>query len=224
MQVLSHFVRYWVGLAAPETQTTAAERACLRRHARGCRRVAEIGVWHGVTTAELLRVMAPDGTLLAVDPFPTGRLGVSLQQPIARREVRRVGGAKVRWLRTTGAAAAAELRAAGEPPLDLVFIDGDHSYAGLAEDWAGWAPLVAPGGAVALHDSRSSESRRIDTAGSAVFTREVILVDPAFELVDQVDTLTVVRRRAVGASTGGAERELSSRRAAGVGPREAEPS
>ena len=76
--VVNHFARWFIGLAGPETQATIAERDCLCRHATACRRVVEIGVWHGVTTCRLRGQMAADGILYAVDPYPVGRLGVSL--------------------------------------------------------------------------------------------------------------------------------------------------
>ena len=37
-------------------------------------------------------------------------------------------------------------------PLDFLFIDGDHSYEGVARDFELYAPLVRPGGLIALHD------------------------------------------------------------------------
>jgi cephalosporin hydroxylase len=37
-------------------------------------------------------------------------------------------------------------------PLDLLFIDGDHSYAGVKQDFDMYSPLVRPGGVIALHD------------------------------------------------------------------------
>jgi predicted O-methyltransferase YrrM len=80
----------------------------------------------------------------------------------------------------------------------LIFIDGDHSYEGLASDWFAWKPLVAPGGIVCLHDSRSTAARDIRAAGSVRATNEIVLKDPDFELIDQVDSLTVVRRRTSG--------------------------
>jgi predicted O-methyltransferase YrrM len=192
VSVLRHYLLWSVGLAGPTTQTTDAERACLARHAAGRKRLAEIGVWHGLTTGVLRRAMDPGGVLFAVDPYPVGRLGVSLPRRIARREVGRVAGGRVEWLRATGADAAR--RVAG--PIDFVFIDGDHSYDGLRADWEGWAPLVAPGGVVALHDSRSSADRDLAGAGSARFAAEVIARDGRFEPVEVVDTLTVLRRRA----------------------------
>ena len=195
MRVLTHFVLWSLGLARAETQTTDAERDCLARHAAGRKRLVEVGVWHGVTTRRLRTAMAPDGVLFAVDPYPAGRLGFSAQRLIARREVAAAANGSVCWLRTTGVQAARDPAVAEGGPVDFVFIDGDHSYEGLRGDWEAWGPFVAPGGIVALHDSRSSATRRIDDAGSAAFTREVIRHDPRFEPVEAVDTLTVLRRR-----------------------------
>jgi hypothetical protein len=72
---------------------------------------------------------------------------------------------------------------------------GDHSYEGLKADWTGWSSLIATGGVVALHDSRSSSTRLIDDPGSVRFTSQKILSDPLFEVVELVDSLTVLRRR-----------------------------
>ena len=196
MSVLSHFVRWRLGLARAETQTTTAERDCLGRYGAGKSRLVEIGVWHGVTTCRLRRVMAEDGVLFAVDPFPRGRLGFSAQRYIAMHEVERVKGGIVLWIRKTGEEAGRAHAHYRDPPVDFVFIDGDHTREGLRGDWEAWSPLIASKGIVALHDSRSTPKRPIDDAGSVIFTRESILPDPRFMVVDTVDSLTVLRRRA----------------------------
>lgn len=195
MRVMTHFLLWSMGLAKAETQTSDAERATLARHAAGKRRLVEIGVWHGVTTKVLRHRMAADGILLGIDPYLKGRLGFSAQRVIARREVARIPNGKVEWHRLTGVEAARVYAANDGPPVDLVFIDGDHSYEGLRGDWEAWNPLVAPGGIIALHDSCSSAERRIEDAGSVIFTSEIILKDPRFKLVETVDTLTVMSRR-----------------------------
>ena len=182
-----------MGLARAETQTTESERRALEDAVVGRHRVVEMGVWHGVTTARLKAAMDPGGTLYAVDPFQPGRLGVSLQALIARREVSRARGANVRWVRLTGVEAAPPVSAEGN--VDVVFIDGDHSYEGLAADWNAWADAVIAGGVMALHDSASTALRPIDDAGSVRFTREKVMVDPRFERVGLVDSLTLWRRR-----------------------------
>jgi cephalosporin hydroxylase len=44
-----------------------------------------------------------------------------------------------------------ERRLAGRP-IDFLFIDGDHSFDGVAEDYWKYMPMVRTGGLVALHD------------------------------------------------------------------------
>jgi predicted O-methyltransferase YrrM len=192
MRVLTHFGLWSLGLAHAETQTTEAERDCLARYAAGKKRLAEIGVWHGVTTCRLRASMAADGTLFAVDPYPKGRLGFSTQRIIARKEVAKIANGSVTWVRRTGAEAAREL--AGFAPYDFVFVDGDHSYEGLRADWTGWRGLLAENGIIALHDSRSTPERPIEDCGSVQFTSRIILLDRCFEVVDTINSLTVLRR------------------------------
>lgn len=37
--------------------------------------------------------------------------------------------------------------------IDLLFIDGDHSYEGVSRDIAAWLPYVKPGGVAIFHDA-----------------------------------------------------------------------
>ncbi len=47
---------------------------------------------------------------------------------------------------------SAEVAARWHEPLGMLFIDGGHSEADATADYEGWAPLVRPGGALAIHD------------------------------------------------------------------------
>ena len=40
----------------------------------------------------------------------------------------------------------------GLDPVDVIFIDGNHTYAGVKADWEHWHENVNPGGLVAFHD------------------------------------------------------------------------
>jgi predicted O-methyltransferase YrrM len=42
--------------------------------------------------------------------------------------------------------------AQGSVPVDLIFIDGDHSYEGVKQDFEIYAPLVRSDGLIAFHD------------------------------------------------------------------------
>ena len=69
-----------------------------------------------------------------------------------------------------------------------MFIDNAQSFDTLKVEWEAWSPLVTPDGVIALHDSRESEQ------GSVRYAREVVLADPRYQVVDTVDSLTVLKR------------------------------
>src|SRR4029079_13310316 len=46
--------------------------------------------------------------------------------------------------------------ALGPAPAELLYVDGDHSYAVVKADWDMYGPLVRPGGLIALHDIHES--------------------------------------------------------------------
>lgn len=188
MSVPLHYLRWTLGLDEAETQTTTTERACLAKHATGRRALVEIGVFEGVTTRVLRDVMAADGVLFAVDPFFTGRLGVSLHQRIAHGEVARSRRGRVEWIRATGRDAARDPRVA-DRDVDFIFVDGDHTWDGIAGDWEAWSGKVAPGGIMAFHDSRETPG-----AGSQDFTEQVITRDPRFTVIDTEFRVTVIQR------------------------------
>jgi predicted O-methyltransferase YrrM len=54
----------------------------------------------------------------------------------------------------TEATKAALSELLGGQPIDFLFIDGDHRYAGVKKDYALYAELVRPGGLIAFHDIR----------------------------------------------------------------------
>jgi len=195
MRTMPYFAKWLLGLAPPQSGTKPSERQCVVKYARGCKRLAEIGVWHGVTTRLMLEAMDPGGVLLAVDPYRPGRFGFSTQRIIARRHLSGFPRQRICWLRMTGAAAAAAPQTVSLGGIQFVFIDGDHSYEGLCSDWEAWNPLVVPGGHLALHDSCSSSTRNLEHLGSVHYARDVICKDPRFEVAEVVETLTVLRRR-----------------------------
>ena len=184
----ARWLGYRLGWRSADTQVTAAERACLAKHAAGRRSLVEIGVMHGVNTALLRSVMDPSGTIIGIDPHPPGRLGVSFERWIAQREVARHSRGRAILLRRWSHEVAAEWSI----PIDFLFIDGDHSWSGIERDWLGFSPHVVTGGVVALHDSRSVVG--VPHLDSVFYTREIILPDPYFRLIDAVESLTVLER------------------------------
>ena len=120
------------------------------RHAadRTPRRVCEIGTSAGGTLYALTRVAAPDAVIVSVDitiPQTVQTLREKLVKP-GQRIVSIEGDSH-----SDDTKAAVE-RALEGAPLDVLFIDGDHSYVGVRADFELYAPLVRHGGLIGLHD------------------------------------------------------------------------
>lgn len=49
-------------------------------------------------------------------------------------------------------------------PIDVLHIDGDHSYVGAAMDYSMYGPLVRPGGLILLHDVLNAHNTLVDLA------------------------------------------------------------
>lgn len=109
--------------------------------------VVEVGVWKGDFSQELLS--QNPGTLHLVDPWKTFKLGNSRWYSIdqekmdkiyldvvarfkdePRIEIHRVSSLEVKF----------------PTPIDLVYVDGDHSYEAVKNDIEHWWPMIKTGG------------------------------------------------------------------------------
>ncbi len=112
------------------------------------RRVLEIGCWQGGTLREWLRLAVPAAHVVAVD--------------LEHRNWRSYlawGRPDVDCVCVTGRSQDPEIvsRIESLAPFDWVFIDGDHSDAGVRADVVLCLPLVVAGGALLLHDIEPPE-------------------------------------------------------------------
>ncbi len=134
----------------PELELFLAEVEQVRPRA-----IIEIGSAGGGSSFLLASTMAEDGLLVCVD-LPMGSFtGVV---PSARTRLWRAfakKGRRVELLETDShdQATLDRVRAllAGRP-VDVLVIDGDHTYAGVKSDYEMYRPLVRDGGIVAFHD------------------------------------------------------------------------
>jgi predicted O-methyltransferase YrrM len=140
------------------------ESAWLYRAARGRRSIVEIGSFRGKSAVMLAKGSAgAGGRLLCIDPHinATGMEKTTFSKAdheafmatIARHGVaERV----TKWIKTSAEGRAAY---AGEP-IDLLWIDGDHSYEGVKYDLSAWKDLVRVGGVLSAHDYSHEEAIR----------------------------------------------------------------
>ncbi len=182
------WLAYRLGFQEARTQITEAERACLARHGLGRRNVVVIGVAYGVSLRELRRAMDPSGTLTGIDTRRVRPVGASVERLIMLKEVAKVPHGRF----VLEQRPSAEVATGWTGPVDLLLIDGDHSWQGIDTDWHAWSPLVVPGGIVAVHDSRPMPGR--PALDSIRYTREVILPDRAFTVLEMIDSLTIFER------------------------------
>jgi predicted O-methyltransferase YrrM len=185
-----------LGLRRAYTGTTLAEQAALTRWARGRRSLLEIGTDEGANSLNLRRAMDQMAVLYLIDPFVPGRLGVNFSYLIARREVAKCDNGRVVFLRKKSEDAAKDWH----EPLDLVFVDADHSKEAALGDWRSWAPHLVVGGVLAFHDARLFAGGWTEESwGSVQAVREILdrkhpLPGKAFDVLEMVDSLVALER------------------------------
>lgn len=186
-------LKYLAGLDQAQTQTTEAERECIKRYASGKKRCVEIGVFEGVTTGTIASVLGADATLYAIDPFIAGRTGICWGLPIAKREIaKHKPKCKVEIVRAFSPEANKQI----DGDFDFIFIDGDHSLEGIKLDWDDWSIRVQTDGLIGLHDTLvSNHNPNVANLGSHRYFLDHIQHDNRFEIVEQVDSLTMLKRK-----------------------------
>jgi predicted O-methyltransferase YrrM len=112
------------------------------------RAVCEIGTSAAGTLYLLTRVAADDAVVVSVDLEIAPHLAAARSRfARGRQKIVSLGGD------SHSEETLARVKAAlGGRPLDVLFIDGDHSYEGVKRDWELYSPLVRPGGIVGFHD------------------------------------------------------------------------
>jgi MMP 1-O-methyltransferase len=156
--------------------------------ATGRGHIVEIGSWKGRSTVWLAAGARLRGAkVYAVDPHIGSR-----EDPQAatlaefRENLARAGVADhVEPLVMTSAEAVRVI----DGEIELLFIDGDHSYEGVRRDAALWLPRLVEGGTVMFHD--------VGTAGYSgprrVFRRSICW-SAGFEGIERVGSMVLARR------------------------------
>lgn len=121
--------------------------------------VCEIGAARGGSLCMFSRVVAADARLLSID------LNFSKLQKAALPAFAKPGQ-HVACLEADShqpATLAAVRNWLGGRQIDLLFIDGDHTYDGVARDFEMYAPLVRSGGVIGFHDIVPDYKTRFNT-------------------------------------------------------------
>lgn len=190
------------GFLAPE------EGQALREHAQASADlgpVLEIGSYCGKSTVYLgLGARAAGGQVLAVDhhrgseenqpgqmfhdpDLADGHGGIDTL-PLFRKTIRDAGLEDVVIPVATSAAHFARV---WQQPLGMVFIDGGHTLEAALSDYRLFAPKVAPGGILAIHDVHPDP----ETGGRPPYeVYELALASGLFRGLALIETLAILRR------------------------------
>ena len=135
--------------------------------------VVELGTWMGASAIAMARsVRRWGGTVTCVDTW-AGELdddgGSPADRPpimigtCARAMIDAGVGASVRLIPASTAAVALTWRG----PIDFLWVDADHSHAGVLADLRAWVPHVRPGGVIAGDDYEHPRYPGVKTAWDA---------------------------------------------------------
>jgi predicted O-methyltransferase YrrM len=185
----AHSVFGALNLRPAVAQHSEAEAALLKRVATGARTIVEIGVAEGGSAWDMRTTMSPDGTLVLIDPYPR-KLGINLSSITARRLVDGVGRGRVVWRHEVSSEAVRGWR----EEIDVLLIDGDHSYLATREDFESWSPFVREDGTILFHDALLDAPWMTEDFGSARFVGELMASDSPWRLVDRADSMGAFRR------------------------------
>ncbi|HEY1937180.1 MAG TPA: class I SAM-dependent methyltransferase [Candidatus Angelobacter sp.] len=115
----------------------------------------EIGTYGGGTLFAICKLSDPEATIISLD-LPNGKWGGgynSLQRFMFKRFA--FGNQKLHFIRDDSHKPESRVKVEANLQgrfLDFLFIDGDHSYHGVKQDFEMYSPLVRSGGLIAFHD------------------------------------------------------------------------
>tara|TARA_R110002094_G_scaffold9946_3_gene19604 strand:+ start:537 stop:1208 length:672 start_codon:yes stop_codon:yes gene_type:complete len=164
-------------------------------------RAVEIGSWQGKSTiciAQGLR-QKNGAQLTCIDPFDGsgdresedmyGDRANELGGPLRRAFENNVKGADVRDLIDVRAGFSHDYVSELDESIDLLFLDGDHSYEAIRRDFEDWSPKIKNGGYLAMHDVVHPVHE-----GPRRVVEELIANDPQWIEQRYVDSMFVARK------------------------------
>jgi len=122
---------------------------------RNIRRMLEIGTASGGTLFLFAKILSPDSTIISLD-LPEGKFGggyKSFKIPFYMNFAEK--NQQIHLLRYDSHLPSSLSKVRSillRQKLDFLFIDGDHTYDGVKQDYLMYAPLVRKGGLIVFHD------------------------------------------------------------------------
>lgn len=152
----------------------------------GIQRIVEIGSEHGMS-ASIFAQYAPTAEIYCVELNPEADFLDNIHEAGYPTD-------KIFWLAGDSKTVRIPEKVAFE--IDLLFIDGDHSYAGAYADLARWAPHCRSRGIIAVHDCACSTNKNPHASHHDVFeaVQHYLKTDPSWRMAFSVDSTVVLMR------------------------------
>lgn len=161
----------------------------------------EIGCWQGKSSVCLGRGLRGKNTprLVCIDPFDAS--GDQQSSDVYQRRADAVGGplrsafehnlaeVGVRELVDVRPGYSQDLAEEFREPIDLLFLDGDHSFDAIQRDYRDWSPKVRAGGFLVMHDVVHPVHE-----GPRRVVEEMIKQDPTWVEHRYIDSMFVARK------------------------------
>lgn len=122
--------------------------------------IVEIGTYKGGTLACWAAVAPPPAHIVSIDLPPPWENREAIAASVARAHTMLRPSQRLTTISADShdSDTLARLKEAlAGAPLDVLWIDGDHTYEGVSRDVQMYGPLVRPGGIIALHDIHRSD-------------------------------------------------------------------
>ena len=159
--------------------------------AEGVTRILEIGTRHGDALHEFGRLVGEGGTVVGVD-LPGGAWGDSQSQGNAERAVADLvaQGVNARMVFGDSTSPAVVAEALAQGPFDFVFIDGDHSLAGVTADWKNYRDA---GRIIGFHDiaAHLKPKKKADRYGVPTLWQKLKRDHTTVEIVEPAATMGI---------------------------------
>jgi len=178
----------YLGLRPAYAEHSVADEALLRRLARSARVIVEIGSAEGTSALAMRQEMPADASLWCVDPYVSRIRGFSPRERVAHRVVAGSSNGTVTWVKAFSAEVG---RRWTGPAVELLFVDGDHSFEGVAADWEAWSPHLADDAVVVFDDAIGAAQ---GWGPSRLLHEHVLVGGSGWRLAETGDRYAVVTR------------------------------
>lgn len=184
---LIHFLKFLLKLDNPRSQVTENEYTLLMKHSKDADVIVEVGCFEGATSVGFAKNTG--GKVYGVDPFILkDKLGICYGEWIAKIQSLRNHVSNITFLKGF----SFEVAHSFDAPIDFLFIDADHSYDAIVQDWKDWTPKVRNGGIIALHDCIKAPNSP-EHLGTMRFYEEDLSHIDGIQEIETIDSLTVLR-------------------------------